>query len=49
VKNIWEKHVHSRDPIGVINIKLKRLKKHCKGCGANLFGNNMKRKLELKK
>jgi hypothetical protein len=33
VQKLWEKLVNSLDPIDVINIKLKRFKKHCKGWG----------------
>jgi hypothetical protein len=36
------------DPIDVLNIKLKRFKKYFKGWGSNLFGNERKRKNELK-
>jgi hypothetical protein len=48
VNNIWEKHVKSREPIDILNTKLKRFKKHCKGWGTNIFGTNRKWKLELK-
>jgi hypothetical protein len=48
IKDIWEQPMNSMDPIDVFNIKLKHVKKHLKGWGANLFGNNKKRKLELK-
>jgi hypothetical protein len=47
-RKIWEKPVRSLDPIDVLNIKLKRFKKYFKGWGSNLFGNNRKRKNELK-
>jgi hypothetical protein len=48
VGEIWVKHVNSWDPIDVFNIKLKRVKKHLKGWGVNLFGNNKKREMELR-
>jgi hypothetical protein len=38
----------STDPIDVLNIKLKRVKKYFKGWGSNLFGHVKKRKAELK-
>jgi hypothetical protein len=47
-RQIWEKPVRSLDPIDVMNIKLKRFKKYFKGRGSNLFGNQRKRKNELK-
>jgi hypothetical protein len=34
VKNIWEKPVKSMDHIEILNIKLKRFKKHREGWGA---------------
>jgi hypothetical protein len=40
--------VRSLDPIDDLNIKLKRFKKYFKGWGSNLFGNQRKRKNELK-
>ena len=40
--------MRSTDPIDVLNIKLKRVKKYLKGWGANIFGNNKKKKAELK-
>ena len=36
------------DPIDVLNIKLKRVKKYLKGRGSNIFGNNKKKKIELR-
>jgi hypothetical protein len=36
------------DPIDILNIKLKRFKKHFKGWGYNLFGHMRKRKNDLK-
>jgi hypothetical protein len=40
--------VNSVDPIDILNIKLKRFKKHFKGWGYNLFGHMRKRKNDLK-
>jgi hypothetical protein len=48
VGEIWVKPVNSWDPIDFFNIKLKQVKKHLKGWGFNLFGNNKKGKMELK-
>ena len=36
------------DPIDVLNIKLKRVKKYLKGRGSNIFGNNKKKEIELR-
>lgn len=47
VREIWDNHVNSTDPIDVLNIKLKRIKRYFKGWGSNLFGHNKKRKQEL--
>jgi hypothetical protein len=46
VKNIWEKPVKSMDHIEILNIKLKRFKKHVRA-GVQFFSNN-KSKMELK-
>jgi hypothetical protein len=48
IQDSWEQSVNSMDPIDVFNIKLKHVKKHLKGWEGNLFGNNRKRKLEVK-
>uniref|UniRef100_A0A452ZUH0 Endonuclease/exonuclease/phosphatase domain-containing protein n=1 Tax=Aegilops tauschii subsp. strangulata TaxID=200361 RepID=A0A452ZUH0_AEGTS len=36
-KNIWEQPVNASDPIDILNIKLKRLKKYFKGWGSHSF------------
>uniref|UniRef100_A0A453T414 Endonuclease/exonuclease/phosphatase domain-containing protein n=1 Tax=Aegilops tauschii subsp. strangulata TaxID=200361 RepID=A0A453T414_AEGTS len=36
-KKIWEQPVAFDDPIDILNIKLKRLKKYFKGWGSHLF------------
>uniref|UniRef100_A0A453M249 Endonuclease/exonuclease/phosphatase domain-containing protein n=1 Tax=Aegilops tauschii subsp. strangulata TaxID=200361 RepID=A0A453M249_AEGTS len=36
-KKIWEQPVNSKDPIDVLNIKLKRIKKYFKGWGSHSF------------
>lgn len=38
----------SSDPIDMLNIKLKRIKKYFKGWDSNLFGHNKKKKIALK-
>jgi hypothetical protein len=48
VEKIWKMPVNTMDPIDIMNIKLKRFKKHFKGWGSNLFGHIRKRKKELK-
>uniref|UniRef100_A0ACD5YW83 Uncharacterized protein n=1 Tax=Avena sativa TaxID=4498 RepID=A0ACD5YW83_AVESA len=48
VGEIWKKPVNSVDPIDILNIKLKRFKKHFKMWGSNLFGHMRKKKKELK-
>ena len=48
IKYLWEEPLRNTDPIDVLNIKLKRVKKYLKGWGSNIFGNNKKRKVELK-
>ena len=40
--------MHSDDPIDILNIKLKRLKKYYKGWGAHSFGHARKRKKWIK-
>lgn len=45
---IWSKPVYTSDPIDILNIKLKRIKKYFKGWGSNVFGNNRIRKNLLK-
>ena len=47
-KRIWEQPVRATDPIDVLNIKLKRLKKYFKGWGSHTFGHNRKRKKCIK-
>jgi hypothetical protein len=49
VSEIWLRPVKSSDPIDVLNIKLKRVKKYFKGWGSNLFGHTKKKKSELRK
>jgi hypothetical protein len=44
VEFFWRKPVNSHDPIDIINIKLKRFKKHFKGWGSSLFGHIRKKK-----
>jgi hypothetical protein len=39
VKHILDKPFYCDDPIDIINIRLKRFKKHFKEWGANIFGN----------
>ena len=39
VTKVWMKPVKSKDPIDILNIKMKRFKKFFKGWGANLFRN----------
>lgn len=48
-KSIWEQVVRADDPIDILNIKLKRIKKYFKGWGSNRFGHSRKRKDEIKK
>jgi mannosylglycoprotein endo-beta-mannosidase len=48
VADIWKQPVSNSDPIDVLNIKLKRVKRYFKGWGSNLFGHVKKRKVELK-
>ena len=40
--------MNSNDPIDILNVNLKRFKKHFKGRGSNLFGHVRKKKKELK-
>ena len=40
-KKIWEQPVASDDPIDILHIKLKSLKKYFKGLGSHLFGHAM--------
>jgi hypothetical protein len=44
VEEIWTHPVRSTDPIDVLNIKLKRVKKYFKGWGSNLFGHVKKKR-----
>lgn len=44
VAKFWSKHVNSVDPIDILNVKLKRVKKYLKGWGSNLHGHNRKKK-----
>lgn len=48
-KSIWDQVVRANDPIDILNIKLKRIKKYFKGWGSNRFGHSRKRKDEIKK
>lgn len=48
-KSIWEQNVRADDPIDILNIKLKRIKKYFKGWGSNKFGHSRKRKDEIRK
>ena len=48
VAKVWLKPVNSKNPIDVLNIKLKRFKKFFKGWGANLFGKSRKRRKDLR-
>ncbi|KAE8776688.1 hypothetical protein D1007_50672 [Hordeum vulgare] len=48
-KSIWDQVVRADDPIDILNIKLKRIKKYFKGWGSNRFGHSKKRKDEIKK
>jgi hypothetical protein len=48
VEEVWNKYVSSSDPVDILNIKLKRFKKHFKGWGSSLFGHTRKKKKELK-
>ena len=43
-KMIWEQPVYSEDPIDILNIKLKHIKKYFKGWGSHAFGHARKRK-----
>ena len=47
-KKIWEQPVKSEDPIDILNIKLKHIKKYFKGWGAHSFGHARKRKKYIK-
>ena len=47
-KNIREQPVNASDPINILNIKLKRLKKYFKGWGSHSFGHAQNRKNEIK-
>jgi hypothetical protein len=49
VSEIWLRPVNSSDPIDVLNIKLKSVKKYFKGWGSNLFGHMKKKKADLRK
>lgn len=48
-KSIWEQNVRADDPIDILNVKLKRIKKYFKGRGSNKFGHSRKRKDEIMK
>ena len=48
VEKIWNKNVNTSDPVDVLNIKLKRLKKFFNGWGSNKFGNERIRKKKIK-
>ena len=48
-KNIWEQPVNSEDPIDILNIKLKRIKKYFKGWGLTPLDMLEKGKSILKK
>jgi hypothetical protein len=48
VEEVWNKYVSSSDPVDILNIKLKRFKKHFKGWGSSLFGHTRRKKKELK-
>ena len=48
VTKVWTKPVKSKDPIDILNIRMKRFKKFFKGWGANLFGKSRKRRRELR-
>ena len=48
VSRIWASKVHASNPIDILNIKLKRFKKFFKGWGSNKFGQEKKRKQEIR-
>lgn len=48
VDKIWSRAVYAKDPIHILNIKLKRIKTHFKGWGSNKFGNDKRRKEDLR-
>jgi hypothetical protein len=45
VGKFWQKEVCSGDPIDVLNIKIKRIKKYFKGWGSNIFGHKRMEKM----
>ena len=48
VADIWSRSIYTKDPIDILNIKLKRLKKFFKGWGSNIFGHNKIRRDVIK-